>query len=594
MINSCLASSLLSQKTRQASTSSENQSRGCTAAYEAQTCNFMLCRVDNKYLVHDQPREQAYFSIRLELPQTPTASMEAAAIRRRTFVTTFDQPPATSTMVGPLFKQSSESDSTTSTMTKTPLCATHVLARRTGALQRECPSVGVCISRQHIDIEQFLLEESLQTALYYTDNSTTPVYDYSSALPIIFSRSPVPVPPRETVLKLQEEIPLLEMQRDRILFGAKQSIYNVVVEYFHLFRHGLRSLRQVNRRQFAQNTDAQQQLVFLRSSLSSNINIGDCYGVDALVEQWQRYSSYFRDLHFQLEHMEEVVKNVAVVAASLSVTVTETSLQNVVATSLGKTLLGRRLLLPCSLYFEWDEASSHVVRLEMTVDFLTPISRVLGSLTDAAFALSQALITRISGGHGELLLTLRCHTKKHPTASSQLAATLIFQRERYARWWAQAIHKAVLKLREEISQLELQQSHLLSSVKHSVFDVVVEYFLLFRHGLTVWPNEFRSRSSGSAEDQVPPFVDGIGRLPRPTSWCRCSERAVVLVLVVLEELYLQLEHIEKVAANLVVVSASLAVKCVFPHLLENDQDLKPTVGRRLQLPCSLWFEWDEV
>ncbi|KUF95175.1 WD repeat-containing protein 43 [Phytophthora nicotianae] len=201
------------------------------------------------------------------------------------------------------------------------------------------------------------------------------------------------------------------MQRDRILFGAKQSVYNLVVEYFHLFRHGLRTLRQVNRTQIAQGTEAQQQLVFLRYSLSPNVSIGDRYGVDAIVEQWQRYSSYFRDLHFQLEHMDEIVKNLAVVAASLSVTITEASLQNVfphllgeygdtgnaseiTATSLGRKLLGRRLLLPCSLYFERDEVSSHVVRLEMTVDFLTPISRVLGSITDAAFVLSQALITR--------------------------------------------------------------------------------------------------------------------------------------------------------------------------------------------------------
>ncbi|KAG3141020.1 hypothetical protein PC128_g25066 [Phytophthora cactorum] len=382
--------------------------------------------------------------------------MEAAAIRRRTFMTTFDQPPVTSTMVGPLFKQVKrvrlnnvhydedttmyECDARASPTNRCP--PTRDVLPLVSASRGSTSTSSSC-----------LLEESLQTALYYTDNRTTPVYDYSSAPPDNIFAFPSACASmvidktdntnaqkrlktarrreqcrinqaryrlkqdrksqllRETVLKLQEEIPLLEMQRDRILFGAKQSIYNVVVEYFHLFRHGLRSLRQVNRRQFAQNTDAQQQLVFLRSSLSSNINIGDRYGVDALVEQWQRYSSYFRDLHFQLEHMEEVVKNLAVVAASLSVTVTDTSLQNVfphllsgyggtgngievAATSLGKTLLGRRLLLPCSLYFEWDEASSHVVRLEMTVDFLTPISRVLGSLTDAAFALSQALITR--------------------------------------------------------------------------------------------------------------------------------------------------------------------------------------------------------
>ncbi|GMG18616.1 unnamed protein product [Phytophthora fragariaefolia] len=194
----------------------------------------------------------------------------------------------------------------------------------------------------------------------------------------------------DAITKLREELPLLELQRDRILFGTKQSIFNVVVEYFHLFRHGIR-------RNKVQDPQTQQQLVFLRITMAANVSLAERRGVNALVEQWHRYSSHFEDLHFQLEHMEERGKKLATVSASMSVTIGEQTLKcvfpHLVKPELGETLLGRRLMLPCSLCFEWDDASSRVVRLEMTVDFLTPINRVLNSLSDTAFVLSQALIT---------------------------------------------------------------------------------------------------------------------------------------------------------------------------------------------------------
>lgn len=110
------------------------------------------------------------------------------------------------------------------------------------------------------------------------------------------------------------------------------------------------------------------------------------------------FSSYFEDLHFQLEYMEETVKNLVVVSASLTVTVAETTLRfvfpHLVGDELGYELLGRRLILPCSIWFEWNESTSLVERLETTVEFLMPISRVLSSITDAVFVLGQALVTR--------------------------------------------------------------------------------------------------------------------------------------------------------------------------------------------------------
>ncbi|KAE9147514.1 hypothetical protein PF006_g7798 [Phytophthora fragariae] len=200
----------------------------------------------------------------------------------------------------------------------------------------------------------------------------------------------------DTVTKLREEVPLLELQRDRVLFGTKQSVFNVVVEYFDLFRHGVRLGSHV------QDTHVQQQQAFLRCVIASDVRLGERQGLNV---QWRRYSSYFEDLNFQLEHVDERVKNLVTVSAFMTVTISEATLKHIfphlMNTELGETLLGRRLVLPCLLCFEWDDASSQVVRLEMTVDFLTPMSRVLNSLSDTAFVLGQALIP-LDGSIGKL------------------------------------------------------------------------------------------------------------------------------------------------------------------------------------------------
>lgn len=205
----------------------------------------------------------------------------------------------------------------------------------------------------------------------------------------------------ESVQELHEEIPLLELQRSRLICGVKLSVSDVVVEYFHLFRYGV-SVSQFalnaksSRRTIVQCPQTQQQLVFLRSSMAQDIDLGYCCGLGALMNTWRQYSSCFKDIYFQLEQMEEIVTNVVVVLASLSLTVTEATLKLVfpelIGRELGDKLLGRRLKLPCSIWFQWDESAGLVTRLETSLDFLLPLSEALSSLSDAAFVLSNAQI----------------------------------------------------------------------------------------------------------------------------------------------------------------------------------------------------------
>ncbi|KAL4152372.1 hypothetical protein PRNP1_009303 [Phytophthora ramorum] len=217
-----------------------------------------------------------------------------------------------------------------------------------------------------------------------------------------------------SVEQLQREIPILEMQHSRLILSAKSSAWYVVVEYFNLFRNGTRLSHQVSPgpEAWLHKSEAQQQLVFLQTSVASDVMLGERRGVDALVEQWERCTSYFDDLQFQLEHMTRISDGFTTATGSLNVTSSGSTMQNVFphlmkgdggqyntsqedkSALLRSKLLGQRLCLPCRLCFEWDEASKRVVRLETTVDFLSSLLHLLGTIDDAAFVLEHALIAQ--------------------------------------------------------------------------------------------------------------------------------------------------------------------------------------------------------
>uniref|UniRef100_H3GNM7 Uncharacterized protein n=1 Tax=Phytophthora ramorum TaxID=164328 RepID=H3GNM7_PHYRM len=197
-----------------------------------------------------------------------------------------------------------------------------------------------------------------------------------------------------SVEQLQREIPILEMQHSRLILNAKSSAWYVVVEYFNLFRNGTRLSHQVSPgpKAWLHKSEAQQQLVFLQTSVASDVMLGERRGVDALVEQ--------------------ISDDFTTATGSLNVMISGSTMQNVFphlmkgdggqyntsqedkTALLRSKLLGQRLCLPCRLCFEWDEASKRVVRLETTVDFLSSLFHLLGTIDDAAFVLEHALIAQ--------------------------------------------------------------------------------------------------------------------------------------------------------------------------------------------------------
>ncbi|GMF45253.1 unnamed protein product [Phytophthora fragariaefolia] len=220
------------------------------------------------------------------------------------------------------------------------------------------------------------------------------------------------------VAQLRHEVPMLEKQYNRLVSGVKLSVWYVVMQYFHIFRNGVRPSGQTasGPEAWLQNSEAQQQLSFLQSSISDNVLVGEQRGIDALLEQLKRYTRYFDDLQVQMEHVTRVSKDFIAATASLNVTISEFTLEQVFphlvpsdgdhhtaqgdkAAILRSKLLGQRLFLPFRLSFHWDEQSERVVQMECAVDLVTPLLKIVDTLADVAFVLERARVSQ-SGALG--------------------------------------------------------------------------------------------------------------------------------------------------------------------------------------------------
>ncbi|ETI37937.1 hypothetical protein F443_16219 [Phytophthora nicotianae P1569] len=199
------------------------------------------------------------------------------------------------------------------------------------------------------------------------------------------------------VKKLRQDVPLLEMQRLRMSFENGLTLGSVVTEYFQIFRRGIWPSNAAT--SCFIKAMSQQQLVFLQTAISRHVIVGKFQGVDALIEQWRRYCTYFDNVEFRLGELEFSSPNIVWTRSTMSVSITEKTLEKVFPhlleaeqLRLRSKLLSQRLVLPCRVCFEWNEVSKRVVRLDTMVDFITPLLDVLGNLDSVALALKKFLI----------------------------------------------------------------------------------------------------------------------------------------------------------------------------------------------------------
>ncbi|KAF4314695.1 hypothetical protein G195_011629, partial [Phytophthora kernoviae 00238/432] len=200
----------------------------------------------------------------------------------------------------------------------------------------------------------------------------------------------------------------LEHQSLKLRGKAKPSPFNIASEVLHFLDTSLQSpWRIANAEVMESHMDTRRSVTFLKTVLAPDVAMGELHGFDSLMEQLRRYSQYFDEPQIQLERIETLALGVLSATATLSLTITETTLRYVFQQSekssggmsededksLWTRLVGERLGCRCSINFLFDEKSGRVERLEPSIDFMSPLLRALRGVEDVMGVFENALLT---------------------------------------------------------------------------------------------------------------------------------------------------------------------------------------------------------
>uniref|UniRef100_H3GNQ1 BZIP domain-containing protein n=1 Tax=Phytophthora ramorum TaxID=164328 RepID=H3GNQ1_PHYRM len=162
--------------------------------------------------------------------------------------------------------------------------------------------------------------------------------------------------------KLRQEIEELKLKRCSAHIGipTTQTVWTVAMQYFRIFRFGLRSPPPLLR-DFV--------LSFLQNAMAPDVTDGSICGVGALLENWSLFSVYFDNINIQLERLE-IGGSVNLVMATTTTTVTISAdtlrrvfphlVANEEGNSLATKLQGRCISMRGSVLFTWDDKNDCV------------------------------------------------------------------------------------------------------------------------------------------------------------------------------------------------------------------------------------------
>ncbi|KAI9985442.1 hypothetical protein PInf_004800 [Phytophthora infestans] len=210
------------------------------------------------------------------------------------------------------------------------------------------------------------------------------------------------------IQRLEEDIQGLKVKRRSIRFERRtnQSPWTIIGEVFRLLDDGFRSpWRLASMEEMMKHAETRRSLEFLQKSFVHDVAMGELRGINALMDQWRRYSLYLEEPHLELKRVEALTSGVVTAVATLSATVTEFTVRCVFphlkipkggrgkVSVLDKKLTGQRLDCNCTITFLFDEHSGRIIRLEPSIDVVSPMLRLFGRLVDASVVIGKALLT---------------------------------------------------------------------------------------------------------------------------------------------------------------------------------------------------------
>ncbi|KAF4128543.1 hypothetical protein GN958_ATG22262 [Phytophthora infestans] len=213
----------------------------------------------------------------------------------------------------------------------------------------------------------------------------------------------------QNIEQLREEIEACKRRRLEISFGKKnnRSPWCIVADVFHLLESRFASpWCSVKDADTTLDGDLKHTLTALEKSFALNVALGDLHGVKELVSQLYKYSQYFSNPRVHLKRVEEMAEGIVTASAKLSLAVSEITVRSIfphlIKVSRSKydprlsadgRLVGQTLECECALTLCFDDESGRVARMEITIDWISALSQVLGKLGDVSTVLQDALIT---------------------------------------------------------------------------------------------------------------------------------------------------------------------------------------------------------
>uniref|UniRef100_H3GP93 BZIP domain-containing protein n=1 Tax=Phytophthora ramorum TaxID=164328 RepID=H3GP93_PHYRM len=199
---------------------------------------------------------------------------------------------------------------------------------------------------------------------------------------------------------LREEVKRLELQRVSASVSTSTSAWAFAAEYFHLFRHGLKptTMRPLNQSSDPLSSlDCDVHRSFLLKTMAPDVSLPFGYGVEEILRSWGLVARYYDNFHIGLVRLERGAEDSIIAFVKVRVTINDSTLRyafpHLTDHSLGNKLLGRELELRGTYCFGWDSVNNRVVSVQYSIDMLTPLLQLLGSLEDASRVFENAPVT---------------------------------------------------------------------------------------------------------------------------------------------------------------------------------------------------------
>ncbi|RLN69294.1 hypothetical protein BBJ28_00019854 [Nothophytophthora sp. Chile5] len=202
----------------------------------------------------------------------------------------------------------------------------------------------------------------------------------------------------EQVEELKREVDELHLHQRAVVPLAREpvssSFARVVGEYFALFEHGV----PVGNASSEQVLRSSRQTSYLHGLMHPKMVFGSSYGVQTLLDQWEKYSMYHAALKYEVKSLQIMVGGpnpVVLAPATLHVRFTRRTVENIFPHVLWneafvQRLVGLQVEYPVGNTFYFG-ADNKILRYDTWVDFVAAFVKTLG-IQDCMELLKSALI----------------------------------------------------------------------------------------------------------------------------------------------------------------------------------------------------------